>query len=804
MLRGLSDYFNWICNLLRPTSIQQQLFITMATLLFVSVLGIYLVNLSVTVNSELEKQREELNLLASTTSQNLEAALIFDDVDGTKEVLENLRANHSIISAAVLGAHDQHIASYSKSDTKADDGYLLKLLKFKKIMEVRVPIVNSNITVGHLIIKKSLAKTWQILLDQILQFALIALLIFFISVLFIKRISSSFVSPISGIAKTAREISQHGIYSTRVPVESNNEIGEMSQALNLMLAEIETREQDLCISAVAFESQEGMFVTNANNIILRTNLAFTHITGYSAQEALGNTPRILQSGLQNADFYGSMWSQILNTGSWRGEIVNKRKDGTTFPALISISAVKNMMNETTHYVATINDITEQKLAEDKIVQLAFYDYLTGLPNRRLFMDRLAHRLSAANRSKHYGALMFMDLDNFKTLNDTLGHDVGDMLLVQVAERISKNMRENDTVARLGGDEFVILLDELSISQYEAIFQAELVGKKIHMALSEPYQLGIHSYQCTPSIGIVLLSEEKTSIDELMKCADIAMYQAKKSGRNALRFFDPEMQAAIESRSQMERELTQALDLNQFTLYFQPQVSSTGKIVGAEALLRWVHPTFGVISPIDFIDVAEETGLIIPIGAWVINAACRQIKDWESSDSLRNIQVSVNVSARQFFQHDFVAFVIETISKIGIQAKNLKFELTESSVIENIGEVTQKMETLKLHGIQFSMDDFGTGHSSLVNLKQLPISQIKIDQAFVKDVEHDNDDAVIVKTIIALANHLELDVVAEGVENSFQRDFLIAGGCHHFQGYLFGSPMNEKAFELQIKQCSITV
>jgi diguanylate cyclase (GGDEF)-like protein/PAS domain S-box-containing protein len=444
-----------------------------------------------------------------------------------------------------------------------------------------------------------------------------------------------------------------------------------------------------------------------------------------------------------------------------------------------------------------DDITEQKHNEAQIHQLAFYDALTCLPNRRLLQDRLQQAFAVSARNEQHGAVLFLDLDNFKLLNDSRGHDVGDMLLVEVAKRLNQCVRDGDTVARLGGDEFVVVLESLSATASEAAAQADLVAEKIREVLGYPYHLGEHVFYTTPSIGVVVFMGYQASLDAILKYADTAMYQAKASGRNVVRFYDPVMQAAIEARAELEDELRQALGLQQFQLYYQVQVDGSHQPVGAEVLLRWLHPQRGLISPAQFIPLAEEIGAIVPVGLWVLRTACLQLKAWQSDAQKCNLTLAVNVSAKQFRQPDFVTDVQRTLLETGAPPALLKLELTESIILENVEETITRMKQIKSLGVSFSMDDFGTGYSSLQYLKRLPLDQIKIDQSFVRDIAHDPNDAGIVKTIIAMSEVMGLGVIAEGVETEAQRDFLEQSGCHTFQGYLFGRPVPLEQFEINL-------
>jgi diguanylate cyclase (GGDEF)-like protein/PAS domain S-box-containing protein len=590
------------------------------------------------------------------------------------------------------------------------------------------------------------------------------------------------------------------IYHHEPHEHSKFDLSILEQSARLAGIAIERKmiEQNLQIAAIAFESQEGMLVTDANRVILRVNSAFTLITGYSEDEIIGKHPGMLSSGRHDMDFYANMWESIVNTGSWEGEVWNRRKNGEVYPAHLTFTAVKGRDGTTVNYVATLVDITSRKSAEEEIQHLAYYDSLTGLPNRRLLMDRLSQALVTSARGKGGGAILFLDLDHFKTLNDTLGHDVGDLLLKQVSERLTSCVREGDTVARIGGDEFVIMLEGLSDSIFEAARQAEIICEKILDALNQAYQLNTYEYHSTTSIGATLFSGHEVGSDELLKQADIAMYQSKTAGRNAIRFFDPVMQEVINNRAVLERELHKAFDNDQFQLHYQLQVNNLGQALGAEALIRWMHPERGMVLPFHFISLAEEIGLILPIGKWVIETACAQLKVWQQSAFTKDIVLSINVSAKQFRQADFIEQIQDAVNRHGINPSLLKLELTESLLLEDVEEIITTMTTLREIGVQFSLDDFGTGYSSLMYLKRLPLNQLKIDQSFVRDLITDVSDQAIVHTIIAMAKSLSLDIIAEGVETEEQLQFLLNKGCTCYQGYLFSRPLPIMQFEELLK------
>jgi diguanylate cyclase (GGDEF)-like protein/PAS domain S-box-containing protein len=561
-------------------------------------------------------------------------------------------------------------------------------------------------------------------------------------------------------------------------------------------------EENLRISATIFESQEGMLITDDKGCILKVNHAFRAITGYTEDEVIGKNPRILHSGRHEADFYIKMWQTIQRRGFWEGEIWNKRKNGEVYPERLIITAVKNANGVTTNFVGTLTDITLSRAASDEIEHLAYFDILTRLPNRRLLLDRLSQASISSARSGRQGALIFIDLDNFKMLNDSLGHDIGDMLLQQVALRLESCIRDGDTVARLGGDEFVVMLENLSERASEAAKQAETIGNKILDSLNGTYLITSHEHHNSPSIGITLFCGKEQNIEELLKQADIAMYQAKKFGRNRICFFDQHMQDTVNVRVALERDLRKAHEYGYLQLHYQVQVNDFGKPLGAEALIRWSHPERGLINPSLFIPLAEESGLILPIGQWVLDTACAQLKVWEKDTLTSGLVLAVNVSAKQFRQPGFVAQVHSAMQKHAIKPNLLKLELTESMLFENIEATILTMHELRSVGIKFAMDDFGTGYSSLQYIKRLPLDQLKIDSSFVREIETDGSDRAIVRAIILMAQSLKLDVIAEGVETNEQQQILLDMGCQSFQGYLFSKPVPIGQLEVLLEQACI--
>jgi diguanylate cyclase (GGDEF)-like protein/PAS domain S-box-containing protein len=538
---------------------------------------------------------------------------------------------------------------------------------------------------------------------------------------------------------------------------------------------------------------EGIWGVDSSGRCTFASEAAARMLGYAVHEMVGkNMHELTHYRHANGDPYPVHQCHIYQTSVTgrscrRDDEVFWRKDGTSFPVTYLTSPVVES-GSVVGSVVTFTDSTQRKAAESEILHLAFYDPLTRLPNRQLLLNRLQHALAMCPRSRSTGALLFIDLDNFKTLNDTLGHEQGDQLLQQVALRLVACVRNSDTVARLGGDEFVVMVDDLAQNPHEAAGQARCVGEHILAALNRPYLLSGTVHFSSPSIGITLFNEQHADVGEHLKRADLAMYQAKAAGRNTLRFFDPDMQTALTERAALEADMRQGLVRDEFLLHYQPQVDRDGHPTGAEALVRWRHPRRGLVSPAEFIPLAEETGLILPLGQWVLESACTRLASWGARSDTAGLTMAVNVSARQFRHPDFVRQVLAVVERTGANPCRLKLELTEGLLIDNVDDTVAKMIALKAQGVGFSLDDFGTGYSSLAYLKRLPLDQLKIDRSFVRDVLADANDATIARTIITLGQSLGLAVIAEGVETEAQRDFLAQHNCDAFQGYLFSPPV----------------
>jgi diguanylate cyclase (GGDEF)-like protein/PAS domain S-box-containing protein len=598
--------------------------------------------------------------------------------------------------------------------------------------------------------------------------------------------------------------------------ESNRHRSELKEHNRLLHGEIERRQlaeirlnekteelkrlnADLRISSAAFEAQDAMIIVQANKVVLRVNEAFCALTGFASKDVVGVDLTDSDSCGRVVDLVPGMWEAVEASGSWQGEVVVTSKSGGRYTRWLTVSLVKDSNEEITHFIGTFFDCSERKKAEKRINELAFFDQLTGLPNRVLLLDRARQVIIENERTGNFGALLFIDLDNFKVLNDTLGHDVGDLQLKLVAERLTGCVRAEDTIARFGGDEFVVLLPRLGSSEEEAVVSAELVAEKIAAELRKTYHLSGCDHLGSCSIGVTVFGRGERGIDDILKRADLAMYEAKGAGRDAIRFFDPKMQELVTRRATVETELRDALARHELAIYLQPQVDRCGKLVGAEALLRWYHPVRGLVMPSEFISIAECSGLILPIGYFVLETACQQLVEWSTSSSLGHTCIAINVSAAQIHDERFVETVMAIIARTGADPRKLKFELTESVLVRNIDEIVRKMRSLQNAGVLFSLDDFGTGYSSLSYLKRLPLNQLKIDRGFVTDLLSDPNDAAIARMIVALGRSLELEVIAEGVETDAQREFLEQIGCFTYQGFLFGRPVPPDQFEHDVEK-----
>jgi len=581
---------------------------------------------------------------------------------------------------------------------------------------------------------------------------------------------------------TAREIAAR--------IDAQNEVTKLNSALEDKVTQrtrdLNEANKHLNLQAAALEAAaNAIVITDSKGAVVWVNPAFTTMTGYSKEEALGKNPRLMESGNQPEAYYANLWSTISSGRVWQGEAVNRRKDGATYTEQMTITPVTRRFGDTTdiHFIAIKQDVTARKLAEERVQFLAYYDALTGLPNRTLLQDRLAKALAGARRQKEKVALLFLDLDKFKDINDSLGHSVGDLLLQKVAERLKTWAREQDTVARLGGDEFLIMLTHV-----KNIPDAAVAAERLMNAMTAEFIVQGQPLSLGCSLGISIFPEHGADGEALIKNADAAMYFAKENGRNNFRYFTEDMNAQAVERLALENSLRLALDKKELFLVYQPQMDlDTGKIVGLEALLRWQHPELGLVPPDKFIRIAENSGLIMPIGEWVLRTACSQARQWQD-EGLLAVPAAVNVSSVQFRQEGFCDLIRRVLDETGLAPQYLELELTESLLLSSADVTLSVLQELKTMGVTLSIDDFGTGYSSLSYLKRFPVSKLKIDRSFVRDVAVNRDDAAIATAIISMAKSLNLKVIAEGVETEAQMAFLREHHCDEIQGYYFSKPL----------------
>jgi diguanylate cyclase (GGDEF)-like protein/PAS domain S-box-containing protein len=741
------------------------------------------------------QQQRVINLsetVGLVLSQDFAKLVLLNDMDVASDITAKLKSFDRLRSMVLYRATDSRaVYQYSKDETS----FTPEPLATK---EERVPTIKGDRAVifieakyqdynfGDIVFEFEVDTVYEVIKKNIKFLLIVALSLLLFSYLLSLYYAKKFTEPILKLLHFLEKIELSDSLNKRIHTDENNEFGKLYAEVNKMLSRLDSSRQAQKLAAVAFETQSGMTITDANREILRVNKAFTQITGYESDEVIGKTPAILSSGRHDDSFYKNMWESLEKNHYWSGEIWNRHKNGDVFPEHLTIQAVLDDNSKTIYYVAAFIDLTLQKEAQEKVEFLSSYDALTGLANKTMLTNSIQEHLDKGMQ-KRYGALICFDLNDFKSINDTYGYTHGDALLQEVASRLKRDFSHSDLLVRHSADEFIIWFSTLSKEIKESTLLVEKYAKKLLLALTEPYKINNNTINSIPSVGITIYSNKDTDAQKLIREAHVALHQTKTNPDKSIAFFDESFQKMAKEHMQLYTELLEAVKKEEFELLYQPQYNNEGEIYGVEALIRWNHPTKGIISPFGFIDVAEKTGLILPIGRWVLQSACKQLGAWQEKSTTKKWKIAINVSAREFNQEDFIDAIEDNIKKNNIDPQLLKLELTESLFIDNTDKVIEKMNKLKKLGIEISLDDFGTGYSSLQYLRKLPLDQVKIDKSFVQDMIESKNDEAIIKSVIYLGGIFGFEVIAEGVESKEQYEYLKKLGCFAFQGYYFSRP-----------------
>ena len=755
-----------------------------------SILG-YSAFVSWYMTDQYDKARQLSETVAHVLAQNFAKVILLNEVAVAAEISTQL-ASFSSIEKMVLYKKDglpiyqynQQNQSFSVDPLDFDCLGSTEVIEGRLRLYIDADYLGNKLGYGRLDIKIKTLK--EVLLESFIGLFSFYLFLVFISYLLALIYARRFTQPVLKLVSYLEKVELDETLQVPVKTEENNEFGKLYDEVNMMLERIENSLRDQRMAAVAFETPSGMMITDVDERILRVNSAFTEITGYSAEEAIGQTPTILNSGRQDNQFYIEMKDRLKEQHYWGGEIYNRHKDGTVYPEYLTIQDVRSNDNdEVLYYVASFLDISLQKETEAKLEYMTQFDTLTGLANREQLLREVGHKLLEMKKDS-WGAMICIDIKDFKYINDAYGHQVGDQLLQSITHRLQENFGECDIIARIGADEFLLWFNDLATDKEGATLQSKMFAEYLIGVLSQPFTLSSQKIHTIISLGIALYDHVCTDAHLLLKQADGALHLAKRQEKS-IAFFDADAETLALSHIDMYTQLLQAISQEQFSLYCQYQYDADQKIIGAEALIRWIHPTLDVVSPAEFIPIAEKTGLIVTIGTWVINQACEQLAGWKKDTHKDNWVLAINISAKQFAQEDFVEIVVGAVKRHGVAFKQIKLELTETILVQGMQSLTEKMRLLQTYGIQISLDDFGTGYSSLQYLKDLPLDQVKIDQYFIKNMLNSAQDVAIIKSILLIGEAHELDVIAEGVESEAQFDFLRELGCRYFQGYYFAYP-----------------
>jgi len=741
-----------------------------------------------------DQQSRSLNLAKTVglvLGQDIAKLILLNKVSAAADITSKLKSFPNLNTMVLHDLDGEVIFQYSKKNTTFDVTPLPSKAerKFKitgNTIKLYIDAIYQDTPLGYIELNIQIMTIWDIVKQNMNMLIFILLFMVILSYLLAIVFSKRFTKPILNLVSFLEKIDLIDSLKPRVFTKEKNEFGKLYAEVNTMLGRMESSQQAQKIAAVAFETQSGMTITDADQNILQVNKAFTDITGYTAEEAIGKTPSLLNSGYHNNNFYKNMYESLTKYHYWSGEIYNRNKDGTVYPEYLTIQAVLDDNDNAIYYVASFVDLTFQKDAEAKVQYLKQYDSLTGLPNKELLVENIQQYLDE-DKHEGWGALVCFDIQDFKMINDAYGHTSGDMLLKQISSRLKDDFKTSDLIGRIGGDEFAMWFNFLDSDKDRASMQCETLAQYLISTLTRPFNLSDKTIYPIPYVGMALYDQNSKDANALLKQADGALHLAKKKQDKNLAFFDEQAEKMLLTHLDIHAQLLFAIEEDQFELYYQLQYDQNGQAYGAEALIRWNHPNQKVISPLEFIPIAERTGLILPMGAWVIQTACKQLALWQKDPKTSDWGVAVNISAKQFNQEDFIEQVEEVIKKSGIKHNTLKFELTESILVKDLDKVIEKMKLLQKLGIQISLDDFGTGYSSLQYLKKLPIDQIKIDKSFILNMHSHKSDVAIIKGVLLLAEALNIEVVSEGVETKEHYDLLKELGCKLFQGYYFSKP-----------------
>ncbi len=748
------------------------------------------------VYSYMEIEREKSLNLAQTVgvvfSQDIAKLILLNEVSVAADITSRLKSFPTLESMVLYKRDGEAVFQYSKNNKSflADPlpkESLREAIESENILKLYVDATYQDTHLGFVQLKFRVDTLWDIFKRDAKMLLSVSFFMFILSYLLSIYYAREFTNPILTLVKFLEKIEFVGALKERIVTQENNEYGKLYSEVNTMLDRIERSAQEQQIAAVAFETQSGMTITDANQKILKINKAFSEITGYSPDEAIGKTPSILNSGMQSEEFYKNMHTSLKQQHYWGGEIHNRHKDGTIYPEYLTIQVVLDKNDEIIYYVASFVDLTTQKESEKKLQYLKQYDALTGLANREMLVQNIYKHLDT-KKQNGWGTLLCLNLKDFKMINDAYGHESGDLLLIELTKRVQKECSSSDLICRIGADEFMIWFSFVDKVKDKASMQSKILAEELIIALAQPFIFDDKVINTSLYIGIAMYNRDSADADTLLKQANTALHHAKEKDQK-LAFYDKDSQNLALEHLDIYSQLLVAIESNQFELFYQLQYNDNAQIYGAEALIRWMNPQKGLVSPFDFIPVAEKTGLILPIGLWVIQTACKQLSLWQENADTSSWILAINISVKQFVQDEFVSQIEEEIKKSKIKPEGLKLELTESILVDNLNDIIHKMKLLKGLGIQISLDDFGTGYSSLQYLKNLPINQLKIDQSFVQNMHTNRSDIAIIKSVFLLSEALNIEVVAEGVETKEHYELLKELGCKIFQGYYFARPQS---------------